>query len=181
MKRVINDDLPFSNALDSSFAKIELVSTFEADYKILNRLLNIGIEIIDDKTLMNEIVHYYEDSKNSANRGNKTKALLTDKIYPNYFNSYDYGLKAVTDDFEKLKKANDFKIALEYSLDASDFLIRRSIHRKNLATEILKMLDDKITIEKDMIDKNPYVRTLYKKDSIDIAREMDEIKKLNNE
>jgi hypothetical protein len=181
LKKVIQDDLPYSKSFDSSFAKIEMVNTFEADYTILDRLLNIGIEIIDDKTLMNEIVHYYEDSKDAANRGNKAKALLSDKIYPNYFISYNYRLEAVPDDFNKLKNANAFKIALEYSLDASDFLIKRSIHRKNLATEILKMLDDKITIKKDKLDKNPYVRELHKKDSIDIAREMDKIMKMNVE
>lgn len=78
------------------------------------------------------------------------------------------------DDFEKLKKSNEFKIALDYSGSASYFLITRSIHRKNLATEILKILDTKITSDKNLLDKEPYIRTM-KKDSIDIANEKEKL------
>jgi hypothetical protein len=181
LKKMITEDLPYSKSFDSSFAKIELINTYEADYKILDRLLNLGIEIIGDKTLMDEIIHYYQDSKNSANKGQKAQKLLSERIYPDYFISFDSRVKAVPDDFEKLKASNSFKIALDYSLDASDFLIKRSIHRKNLGTAILKMLDDKITIEGNKKNNSPYIRTIAKKDSLDITREMEKLKELTNE
>ena len=180
LKNVLAKDLPYTKALDSSLALLELVSVKEANYKTFERLLDIGIEIINDKTLMNEIIHYYEDSKNLANSGDKIEKLLTEDIYPNYFISYTYGWKAVPEDFEILKRLNKFKIVLDYSIQTSSFLIKRSIHRKNLATEILKMLDDKITIEENKLNKTPYIKTM-EKDSIDIAKEMDKLKEIVND
>ena len=79
-----------------------------------------------------------------------------------------------------MKKSNEFKIALDYSLISSYSLIGRSVHRKNLATEILKILDTKITSDKNLLDKEPYIRTA-KKDSIDMAKEYDKLKAITNE
>jgi len=180
LKKVISEDLPYTKSLDSSFAKIVLVNTYEADYKTLERLLNIGIEIIGDKTLIEEMLHYYDDSKNSANIGDKTKKLLYERIYPNHFISFESREQAVPEDFENLKKSNDFRISLDYSIAAANKLLERSVHRKNLAIEILKMLDKNISITKNKKDENPYVRTIYKNDSIDIAREMEQLKKMIN-
>ena len=46
--------------------------------------------------------------------------------------------------------------------------------------EILKMLDKNITTKKYKKDESPYVRTIYKNDSIDIAREMEQLKEMIN-
>ena len=173
LKRVVTEDLPYTEALDSSLALISRVRITKADYLVYDRLLNIGIEILDDKDFMNEIIHYYEDSKNLEDSGDRAVKLLTERIYPTHFTSF-IGRKAVPDDFEKLKKSNEFKIALDYCGSSSYFLIRRSIHRKNLATEILKILDTKITSDKNLLDKEPYLRTM-KKDSIDIATEKEKL------
>ncbi len=179
LKRVIKEDLPYTEALDSSLAIIQWVSSTKADYKIYDRLLAIGMDIINDKDLSNEIVHYYEDSKTLEKTGEDAIKLLKERIYPNYFISYRPS-KAVPDDFETLKNSNEFKIALDYSSRSSFRLIGRSVHRKNLATEILKILDTKITTDKHLLNKEPYLRTA-KKDSIDIAKEYDNLKAITNE
>lgn len=173
LKKVITEELPYTEALDSSLAFISRVSATRADYLVYDRLLNIGIEILDDKDFINEIIHYYEDSKNLEDSGDLINKLLEERIYPTYFTSVR-ARKAVPEDFEKLRQSNEFKIALDYSESTSNFLIKRSIHRKNLATEILKILDTKITTDKNLLDKEPYLRTM-KKDSIDIANEKDKL------
>jgi hypothetical protein len=173
--KTINEDLPYRESLDSSLALIELVKIKRADYKIFDRLLNIGIDIIDDKDLINEIIHYYEDSKNLEDVGNEETKLLKEKIYPSYFDRYIYGWKAKPNDFEELKKSSEFKIVLDYISGNSLFLIKRSIHRKNLAAEILKILDTKITSEKVLSIKEPYIKTM-EKDSIDISKEIQNLK-----
>jgi len=179
LKKVIKEDLPYTEALDSSFAFIRLVSSRPADYKIYDRLLAIGMDIIGDKNLSNEIVHYYEDSKTEENSGEDAIKLLKERIYPTYFISYRRS-KAVPEDFETLKASNEFKIVLDYSSIASFRLIGRSVHRKNLATAILKILDTKITTDKHLLDKEPYLRTTDK-DSIDMAREYDNLKAIIDE
>ncbi|MFH4968082.1 hypothetical protein V8G61_07740 [Gaetbulibacter sp. M240] len=179
LKRVIKEDLPYTESLDSSLALIRRASIITADYKIYDRLLALGMDVINDKDLSNEIVHYYEDSKNQENTGEDAIKLLKERIYPNYFISYS-GSKAVPEDFEKLKKSNEFKIALDYSSRSSYSLIGRSVHRKNLATEILKILDKKITTDRHLLDKEPYIRTA-KKDTIDMTREYDKLKAIIND
>jgi len=179
LKKVIKEDLPYTEALDSSLAKILGVSIVPADYKIYDRLLSIGMEVRDDKDLSMEIVHYYDDSKNLEESGEVVQNLLIDHIYPTYFISYSRN-KAVPEDFEKLKEANEFKIALDYSSQSSYGLIGRSVHRKNLATEILKILDTKITTNKHLLNKEPYLRNM-KKDSIDMAREYDKLEAILDE
>lgn len=174
LKKAIKEDLPYNTALDSSFAKIELTKTIQADYKIYDRLLNVGIEIVGDNDLINEMGHYYEDSKFTEEVGSEVIKLLKEKIYPNYFTEYIYGFKAKPKDFEELKASTEFKIVLDYVLVDTDFLIKRSIHRKNLATEILKILETKIKHEEDLTIKEPYIKTM-KKDSIDIVREFEKL------
>jgi len=173
LQRVLKENLPYTKSLDSSLALISWVSIIEADYLVYDRLLNIGIEILDDKDLINEISHYYEDSKVFKDRGDLIKKLLDERIYPNYFTSLR-GRRAVPEDFEKLRKANEFKIVLDHSSRTSWFLLRRSIHRKNLATEILKILDTKIKSDKNLIDDEPYLRSA-RKDSIDVANEIEKL------
>lgn len=96
------------------------------------------MDIINDSDLSNEIIHYYEDSKTLENAAEDAIKLLREQIYPNYFISYSPS-KAVPKDFEQLKNSNEFKIALDYASIRSYRAIGRSVHRKNLATEILKI------------------------------------------
>jgi hypothetical protein len=176
LEKAIKEDLPYNKALDSSFALIELTKINKADYKIYDRLLNVGIEIVGDNDLINEIDHYYEDSKFLEEVGSEVIKLLKEKIYPSYFIEYIYGFKAKPDDFEELKESTEFKIVLDYVLVDTIFLIKRSIHRKNLATEILKILETKIKHDENLTIEEPYIKTM-EKDSIDIVREFE---KLNN-
>ena len=174
LKKKISLDSPYTPELDSSFAKIELVRISQANYKILDRILDIGIEIIDDNTLKNELLHYYEDSKNLSNAGNKVTKLLSEQIYPKHFISYNRSKSAVPDDFERLKNLNEFKIAIDYCIETSSFLIERSIHRKILAINILGVLDDHIIITKDDYQKMPYIKTMVN-DTMQINESMEKI------
>ena len=166
LKEKINLDTPYTIGLDSSLAIIGLIRSNEANYTILTRISNVGIEIIDDVNLRNEFIHYYEDSKNFVRYAKRPNDLL-DKLYPKYFISHILGESAVPENFEELKKVNEFKVALDYCLDASEELIERTTHRKELAIGILKMLDNEIKIPKDQLQKSPYVK-LMQSDTLNI-------------
>lgn len=159
LKEKIKLDAPYTVGLDTSLAIIGLIRSNEANYTILTRISNVGIEIIDDVNLRNEFIHYYEDSKNFVRYAKKPNDLL-DKIYPKYFISHILEESAVPENFEELKKVNEFKVALDYCLDASEELIERTSHRKELAIGILKMLDNEIKIPKDQLKKSPYVKMM---------------------
>ena len=166
LKEKIKLDEPYTSGLDTSLAIIGLIRSNEANYTILTRISNVGIEIIDNVNLRNEFIHYYEDSKNFVRYAKKPNDLL-DKIYPKYFISHILEESAVPENFEELKKVNEFKVALDYCLDASEELIERTSHRKELAIGILKMLDNEIKIPKDQLQKSPYVK-LMQSDTLNI-------------
>ena len=159
LKEKIKLDAPYTIGLDTSLAIIGLIRSNEANYTILTRISNVGIEIIDNVNLRNEFIHYYEDSKNFVRYAKKPNDLL-DKLYPKYFISHINEKSAVPENFDELKKVNEFKVALDYCLDASEELLERTSHRKELAIGILKMLDNEIKIPKDQLQKSPYVKLM---------------------
>ena len=159
LKEQIERDAPYTNDLDSSFAYIERVQYSEANYTILTRISDVGIEIIDNIELRNEVIHYYEDSKNFIRFGQKARELL-EKIYPKYFLNHKVFISASPVDFEHLKTVSDFRIALDYCEQSSKNLKERTLHRKLLAFNILTILDKEITIFKDNLTDSPYVRMM---------------------
>ena len=164
LKEKIKFNEAYSSALDTSFAKLGLIRSIEANYTVLNRISDVGIEIIDDINLKNEVVHYYEDSKNFVKYTTRSNDLLK-TIYPKYFIRHIIGEIAIPEDFETLKNINEFKIALDYCQQASEELLRRTGHRKDLAISILKILDSQITISKNVLEDSPYVK-LMKSDTL---------------
>ena len=159
LKEKIKLDAPYTNGLDTSLAIIGSIRSAEADYTVLSRISNVGIEIIDNVNLKNEFIHYYEDSKNFVRYAKRPNDLL-EKIYPKYFISHIPRQSAIPENFEELKKVNEFKVVLDYCLVASEELLRRTNHRKELAIGILKMLDNEIKIPKDQLRKSPYVKLM---------------------
>ena len=155
----IESDAPYSSELDSSFAMIERIQPNESDYIILRRISDVGIEIIDDPNLKNEFIHYYEDSKNFVRYGERARKLLQE-IYPKYFVRHKVFRSATPEDFEELKMANEFKIALDYCFQSADNLLNRTRHRKILASNILTMLENQITLPKEHLNSTPYFRTM---------------------
>ena len=166
LKDKVATDAQYTSDLDSSFALIERINHRDANYIISSRISDVGIEIIDDIELKNEFNHYYQDSKDFVKFGKKARDLLK-IIYPKYFISHKEFESATPEDFEQLKTANDFKITLDYCLQAADTLIIRTTHRKQLAADILNMLENQITISKDQLQNTPYIRD-YRNDSLDI-------------
>ena len=164
LKEKIKFNEPYSTALDSCFGKRGLIRSIDANYTILNRISDVGFEIIDDINLKNEVVHYYEDSKTFVKYTIRSNDLLKN-IYPKYFTQHIIGEIAVPEDFETLKKINEFKIALDYCQQASEELLRRTGHRKDLAINILQILDSQITASKNELENSPYVK-LMKRDTL---------------
>ena len=168
LKEKIKLDAPYTIGLDTALAKIGSIRSNEANYTILTRISNVGIEIIDDVNLKNEFIHYYEDSKNFVQYAKRPNELLG-KIYPKYFISHIPGESAIPENFEELKKVNEFRVVLDYCLDASEELLERTNHRKELAIGILKMLDNEIKIPKDQLRNSPYIR-LMQSDTLEINK-----------
>ncbi|WP_425389880.1 hypothetical protein [Ekhidna sp.] len=157
LKMIVKNDEPYTQGLDTALAQLDLVSSMESDYTAFDRLNSVGIEIIDDDSLKNEIIHYYQDSKSFVDIPISLNDLLGE-LYPKYFTSYHYAQNAKPADFEQLKNLNEFRIALDYTVGISSFLIQRTNHRKVVGAGILKMIENESNIDFDAI-KSPYQKS----------------------
>jgi hypothetical protein len=75
------------------------------------------------------VENYYENSK-----------YYRTVIYPKYFKSYKHSREAKPIDFESLKKANEFLIALDYTINDAQYYQNWSEHRREDARELLQIL-----------------------------------------
>jgi len=171
LEEKIRIDAPYDPSLDTAFRNIDVINSPEANYTVFDRLTNAGIEMIDNDSLKNEIIHYYADSKTFLKYPLDAKNLL-DKIYPKYFIRHWY-LGATPTDFEELKQANDFRIALDYSGTASYWLIERTQHRKLLGITILEMLKKEVGNELSL-EKSAYFRNMNNLDKDSLSNVNDE-------
>jgi len=165
LKNMILNNDPYELKIDTALIKIWNFGSPESDYKVFDRILAHGIEKIDDKVLINEIQHYYEDSRTFENIGSRTRELLRE-LYPKYMISWESDVATKPENWEELKGVNEFRIALDYSIYSSNRLIERTNHRKDLANFILKALEEQILVDKDQLENLPYIRTGIPRDSL---------------
>ena len=116
---VLKEKIKFNevtHCLDTSFAKLILIRSIEANYTVLKQNFGCRYSNIDDINLKNEVVHYYEDSKKFVKYTTRSNDLLK-TIYPKLSIRHIIGeISAIPEDFETLKNINEFKIALDYCL-----------------------------------------------------------------
>ncbi|HSR59702.1 MAG TPA: DUF6090 family protein [Robiginitalea sp.] len=138
----LDSDAPYEARLDTAFALISNINVVEANYTAYDRLVSIGVDLVKNDSLRNGLVSFYDHSrflKRVENYYENSKYYRT-VIYPKYFKTFQYGREAKPLDFEALRKANDFRIALDYSINDALFYRRWSQHRKEDATDLLQEL-----------------------------------------
>lgn len=163
LKRFVEEDLPYQEGLDTCLAQLQMIRSIKSDYTAYDRLKSVGIEIIDNDSLKNEIIHYYQDSESFMTFDDRLHKIL-DELYPKHFVKKWFYNSAIPEDFEKLKDLNEFKVALDYVDRLSEQLTERTQHRKILAMVILRMIEDES--DSDFSEgKDPYERRM-KNDSL---------------
>ena len=162
--KILNND-PYELKIDTALIKIRNFGSPESDYKVFDRILANGIEKIDDKVLINEIQHYYEDSRSFVNIGSESRDLFRE-LYPKYMISWENRVATKPENWEELKDVNEFRIALDYSIYSSNRLVERTEHRIDLAKYILKTLEELIESDETELDNTPYRRTMVPRDSL---------------
>ena len=139
----LDSPAPYEARLDTALAWISNINVREAEYTAFDRLRSIGVDLVKNDSLREMLVTYYDHSrflKEVENYYENSKYYRT-VIYPKYFKKYQYGRLARPVDFEALKKANDFRIALDYSINDAQYYRGWSRHRKEDATKLLALLE----------------------------------------
>jgi len=142
IKERLDSDAPYEARLDTAFAQISNINVVEANYTAYDRLVSIGVDLVKNDSLRNGLVSFYDHSrflKRVENYYENSKYYRT-VIYPKYFKTFKFGREAKPLDFEALRQANDFRIALDYSINDAMYYLRWSRHRKEDATELLQEL-----------------------------------------
>lgn len=155
IKERLDSDAPYEARVDTAFALISNINVVEANYTAYDRLVSIGVDLVKNDSLRNNLVSYYGHSrwlKHVENYYENSKYFRT-VIYPKYFKTYKHSREAKPIDFQALKLANDFRIALDYSINDALFYGFWSQHRKADATDLLKEL--KAYLGEEMLQNPP--------------------------
>jgi hypothetical protein len=139
----LDSEAPYETRLDTAFAWISNVHVAEAGYTAYDRLVSIGVDLVKNDSLRDALVSYYAHSrtlKNVEDYYENSKYYRT-VIYPKYFKTYQHSRQAQPVDFNTLKQANDFRIALDYTINDAKWYQGWSEHRKKDAKKLLTSLE----------------------------------------
>jgi hypothetical protein len=142
IRDAIIKDLPYQVSLDSAFARLSSWRIIEPDYAIYDRLNEVGMEIIRKDSIKIALKKYYKGSKDLVKQSDDDigKKMIREEIYPKYFKAYRWGSYAVPVDFETLKSANDFLIALDYCGTAANYYSHMSNQKQERARQLLRLI-----------------------------------------
>lgn len=144
IKERLDSEAPYEARLDTAFAWISNIHVAEAEYTGYDRLVSIGVDLVKNDSLRDALVTYYAHSrtlKGVEDYYENSKYYRT-VIYPKYFKSYQHSRQARPVNFDSLKQANDFRIALDYTINDAQWYQGWSEHRKEDANKLLTTLED---------------------------------------
>jgi len=135
-------DAPWVPRMDTALARISMFSISEADYTAFNYLENVGIGIIKDQDLRDQISTYYSWSKDIAETDDyfEVNKYFRHEIYPKYFKRYQYATYVKPVDYEALKKSDEFRVVLDVCLNDTRYYLARTNWQLEQAQMILKMI-----------------------------------------
>ena len=151
----LDSEAPYETRLDTAFAWISNIHVAEAEYTAYDRLVSIGVDLVKNDSLRDALVTYYDHSrtlKGVEDYYENSKYYRT-VIYPKYFKTYQHSRQAQPVDFEALKEANDFRIALDYTINDAQWYQGWSEHRMNDANKLLTSLES--YLGQDLIGNDP--------------------------
>jgi len=121
----LDSDLTYNDTLASSFGMISLMSTPRAMKSAFDHLNNFGLENIQNDSIRIYTIRYYSVADHYYNTSSEYDFGLyfRENVYPKYFKSFSYSSRrgAVPSDYNALKSAHDFRVALDYVQNDSYF------------------------------------------------------------
>jgi hypothetical protein len=146
LKNTFKYELPYVDSLSRSFAMVSVFTVIEADYTIFENIKAAGLSLIKNDSLRNKMIQYYNLSNYVAGveRYFENGKYFRQQIYPKYFNSYQYGVLAIPNDFETIKHSSEFNIALDYCINDAYFYLNWSAVRKQQCLELISMINSQL-------------------------------------
>jgi hypothetical protein len=151
IKSEMDKHTAYDNSMEEAFAVVSVSYAYESDYSIFETIKSTGLDIIQNDSIRNGMVNYYNNSRHFANvhdTYNITKYFRTN-VYPKYFSSYSWGKQAKPLDYESLKNANEFKLALDYAINDARYYKVNYTNQKAFAMKLNESILKEISIDSD--------------------------------
>jgi hypothetical protein len=147
MIQKFEEDAPYENKMDSVLASITAFNVIQADYTAFNYLENVGIGIIKDQKLRDQISEYYQLSRHiaSVERYFELDKYFRQEIYPKYFKKYRYGSYVVPNNYNELKKSTEISIMLDMCYNDAIFYRGMNQGQKERAEKLIELIKQKIS------------------------------------
>ncbi len=137
-------DLPFNDSMSTKLSRVSASLISNLDLTVYENIKSIGLEMITNDQLRNKIIRYYE-RKVALNRTRDMYPLgiyFRENIYPEYFQSFIWGWRAIPNNYNKLKQESKFLITLDYVDNDAKFYRTRIEILKGEAIKLYQEIDN---------------------------------------
>ena len=143
---IIRFKRPYEKKVDSAFGVISTFTVTESNYVPFDKIKTLKNGIIKNDSLFNSLSNYYNFSKflSRVDLYYKNGEYFRKDIYPKYFKGYRYGSYAIVDDYQKILKSNEIKVAIDYCKNDAEFYYNRTKHRAEHAAELIEMITNEL-------------------------------------
>jgi hypothetical protein len=123
LKELMLEDVPYTDSLADMFSRISYFDVISSDFTVFENLKTLGITIIEDEELRNEIPRYYGNVAHirSVHEEFLLPIYFREDIYPKYFRSFSWRSGAIPVDFEQLKDTPEMYVAIDYVINDVQF------------------------------------------------------------
>ena len=149
----LESDQVFHDSLSPHFSRIQYGTTFDSNESSYHTLEQLGMRIISNDSLRNQISKIYDYTYKIYNRYNSNYKEFVESMYPinaKYFNELDYTKNTMRPkNIQELKADNAYSYYLKTCRNGNEILIDRTIPR--VIAEIKKTI---AMIDKELETRN---------------------------
>lgn len=144
LKTYMKEDKPYIDTLKTSFSQMSFLPVYNPDETSFERLHDAGINIVKNDSLRNLIPSYFMNIAQISEVSEEfpLSSYFRNEIYPKYFKSFSWNPKVGCEpkNYEILKNADDFFIALDYVINDTQFYMRRYLGGAKQNAHLLNVL-----------------------------------------
>ena len=148
LKKYMKENNPYTDSLKGIFSRISYFNQINHNQTSYDKLMDAGINIVKNDSIQNLIPMYFRNMEHLSAVYDRypISVYFRDEIYPKYFKSFSWGPEgSEPNDFELLKKNDEFYIALDYVINDTRFYRYSYLDGAELNHRLLRLLKKELT------------------------------------
>jgi len=150
LKARMKADEPYSDTLDYLFSRVSFVSVDASEDYAFGDLEETGYSVLESDTLRKMIPRYFEYKKDVSRISDTFDLMIyfRDRIFPKYFESFDYAKGSKPRDWEALKKEDEIYVAIDYVINDTRYYRLRFERLLELNQQMVLLISQELKARK---------------------------------